>query len=86
MYSFGPEAGDTKMPSYDDHYIKIELPMPFKFFDEYFSSFLVTMNGLVKLLSYNENIMEFIDLHNNYLYNSVHFPIKNERYNFVKDF
>jgi hypothetical protein len=79
MYNFGPEAGDSKMPSFDDHYIKIEMPIQFKFYNKHFSSLLVTTNGLVKLLKYNENITEFLDLHNNYFYNSAKFPIANER-------
>jgi len=77
FYNFGPMSGDKKMPSDDDHHEKIELPSKFKFFDKYYSALYASTNGVIKLVNESDKYDNVLDIHNEYYYNSVHFPISN---------
>lgn len=64
-FDFGPNAGDYSITNTDDHYVLIQKPIAFKFFDKYFQSFYISSNGLVKLVEQNDTYMlhDDIDFH-----------------------
>lgn len=76
FFDFGPKAGDFNLTKLDDHYVLVQKPISFKFFDKYFQSFYLSSNGLIKLLEKNSTVssQEEINLH----HYTEHFPILNK--------
>lgn len=77
FYNFGTSAGDKKMPADDDHHERVEMPTQFKFFDKHFTALYASTNGVIKLVNENDRFDNVLDLHNEFYYNSVRFPIYN---------
>ena len=49
LYDFGPAAGDQSLLKTDDHFVLVQTPGVFKFYDRYYSAFFLSSNGAIEL-------------------------------------
>ena len=49
FFNYGQRYGDTEMKNEDDHQKKIKIPLDFKFFNDYYDYFYISINGVCQL-------------------------------------